>query len=305
MTLTQLRYLVALADHLHFGQAAEACAISQPTLSAQLRKLEDQLQARLIERGAAIALSPVGEAVVSRARSILAEADEIRAIAKSGEEPLVGSRRLGIIPTLCPYMLPWALPALKADFPRLDLICREALTEELLAQVRARSLDWAVIAEAPTEAGLSGVALFEEPFLAALPQDHPLAASGVVAQESLAGEELLMLGEGHCLREQTLAICGVPQRRGDDIRATGLETLRGLVAAGQGVTLLPMLARRAGEEGIALRPIAPPAARVLHLIHRKADARREEVDRLAATLREAALLALDASHSQLLSARIQ
>lgn len=287
MTLTQLRYLVALADHLHFGRAAEACAISQPTLSAQLRKLEDQLQTRLIERGATIALSPTGEAVVSRARSMLAEADEIVSIAKRGEEPLVGPRRIGIIPTLCPYMLPWALPALKSVFPRLDLICREALTEELLAQVKARSLDWAIIAEAPNDSGLSGVALFEEPFLAALPCDHPLASAKVVPQNALAQERLLMLGEGHCLRDQTLAICGVPQRRGDDIRATSLETLRGLVGAGQGVTLLPMLARREGDSGLALLPISPPAGRVLHLVYRNADARRSEVDSFAEAVREA------------------
>jgi LysR family hydrogen peroxide-inducible transcriptional activator len=276
MTLTQLRYLVALADHRHFGRAATACAISQPTLSAQLRKLEDELQAALIERGATIDLTPLGGMVVERARGILSEADEITSIARRGEAPLAGPRRIGIIPTLCPYLLPWALPALKATYPRLDLICREAMTATILTAVKARELDWGLIAEDPHEPALTASPLLDEPFFAAMPQGHRLAAQETVSQASLCTEKMLMLGEGHCLRDQTRLLCNAPNG-GGDIQATSLETLRGLVAAGQGITLLPALARRDVETEIVLRPITPPAGRTIHLIARRADPRREEV----------------------------
>jgi len=287
MTLTQLRYLVALADHRHFGRAAEACAISQPTLSAQLRKLETELQAGLIERGATIGLTPLGHTVVGRARGILSEADEIASIARRGEEPLAGPRRIGIIPTLCPYLLPWALPALKAAHPKLDLICREMMTGAILLAIKARELDWGLIAEDPGDPALADHDLFEEPFFAALPPAHPLASGESVAQADLCTERVLVLGEGHCLRDQTRMLCKAPSGGGDDIQATSLETLRGLVAAGQGVTLLPALARRAGETDIVLRPLSPPAGRRIHLIARRADPRRDEATLMAQGLRGA------------------
>lgn len=287
MTLTQLRYLVAVADHCHFGKAAEACTISQPTLSAQLRKLEQELSATLVERGTTIALTAIGEAVVARARLMLSEADEIIGIARRGETPMNGPRRVGIIPTICPYMLPWALPALKADFPRLDLICREAMTDDVLAMIRSRSLDWGIIADDPQDPSLRSEVLFEEPFYAALPLDHARATGNAVDQADLASEKLLVLGEGHCMREQTMSICAMASRAPDDIRATSLETLRGLVAAGHGVTLLPAMARREHEHDIALLPLRPGATRTVYLVARRADQRREELGALAKTLREA------------------
>lgn len=287
MTLTQLRYLVALADHRHFGQAAEACAISQPTLSAQLRKLEAELQAALIERGSTIDLTPLGRTVVTRARGILSEADEIASIARRGEQPLAGPRRIGIIPTLCPYLLPWALPALNAAYPRLDLICRETMTASVIAAIKARELDWGLIAEETTDPALSTHALFAEPFYAALPCGHPLAAQQVVTQENLCRERVLVLGEGHCLRDQTRLLCTTSSGTGDDIQATSLETLRGLVAAGQGVTLIPALARRTAETAVVLRALSPPASRVIHLVTRRADPRRDEAALLAQVLRDA------------------
>lgn len=287
MTLTQLRYLVALADHRHFGRAATACAISQPTLSAQIRKLETELQAALVERGATIDLTPLGRAVVERARGILSEADEIASIARRGEAPLAGPRRIGIIPTLCPYLLPWALPALGAAHPRLDLLCREMMTAPLVAAVKARALDCGLIAEAPHDPALVSLPLFEEPFFAALPRTHPLAGAGRVAQEALCAERVLTLDEGHCLRDQTRLVCRVPPAGGDDIQATSLETLRGLVAAGQGVTLIPALARREPETDIVLRPLSPPASRTIHLVTRRADPRRDEAMLLAGAIRAA------------------
>jgi len=287
VTLTQLRYLVALADHRHFGRAATACAISQPTLSAQLRRLEDELHAALIERGSTIDLTPLGRSVVERARGILSEADEIASIARRGEEPLTGPRRIGIIPTLCPYLLPWALPALNAAYPRLDLICREAMTGPVVAAVKARELDWGLIAEDAHDPALTSHTLFKEPFYAALPPAHPLAGGEAVAQSALCTERVLMLGEGHCLRDQTRLVCNASVAGNDDIQATSLETLRGLVAAGQGVTLIPALARRAGERDIVLRPLTPPASRTIHLVTRRADPRRREAEMLAEVLRAA------------------
>jgi len=288
MTLTQLRYLVALADHQHFGRAADACAISQPTLSAQLQKLEAELQAALIERGNTITLTPLGNAVVTRARGILSEADEIASIARQGEEPLAGPRRIGIIPTLCPYFLPWALPALKKDFPRLDLICREAMTRAILSAIKSRELDWGLIAEDPDDPALTNDVIFEEPFFVALPPDHPLTERKSISQTALFSERILVLSEGHCLRNQTQAICNSASRTGDDIQATSLETLRGLVSAGQGITLLPALARRDAETGVDLRPMKPAASRTVRLVARRADPRRSEISMLASALRKAA-----------------
>ncbi len=287
MTLTQLRYLVALADHQHFGKAADACAISQPTLSAQLQKLETELQAALIERGSTISLTPLGRTVVSRARGILNEADEIASIARRGEHPLAGPRRIGIIPTLCPYLLPWALPALKAQYERLDLICREAMTDAVLAALKSRELDWGIIADDPSDPALTTHPLFEEPFFAALPPTHPLAAKKRVPQSALCTERILVLGEGHCLREQTQAVCNAAIGSGNEIQATSLETLRGLVAAGQGVTLLPALARRTDETALALCPLTPAASRTVRLVSRRADPRRDEAPLIASALRAA------------------
>lgn len=285
MTLTQLRYLVAVADHRHFGKAAAACAISQPTLSAQLRKLETELQAALVERGQVIALTPLGHTVVSRARGILAEADEITSIARRGEEPLAGPRRIGIIPTLCPYLLPWALPALQQTHPRLDLLCREAMTDAVIAAVKARELDFGLIAEDVGDPALAMQPVFDEPFYAALPLSHTLAAQETVPQSALSTQRILVLGEGHCLRDQTRAVCNAAIEPSTDIQATSLETLRGLVAAGQGVTLLPALARREAETELAIRPLDPPASRTICLISRRSDPRRDEAGLLAETLR--------------------
>ena len=287
MTLTQLRYLVALADHRHFGRAADACAISQPTLSAQLQKLESELQAALIERGSTISLTPLGRTVVTRARGILNEADEIASIARRGEHPLAGPRRIGIIPTLCPYLLPWALPALKAKHPRLDLICQEAMTDAIITALKSRELDWGIIAGDLADPALITHPLFDEPFLAALPPEHPLATKKRVPQTALCSERILVLGEGHCLRDQTQAVCNAAVGSGNEILATSLETLRGLVAAGQGVTLLPALARRKDESTIALRPLTPSASRTVRLVSRRADPRRDEAQLIATTLRRA------------------
>ncbi len=284
MTLTQLRYLVALADHGHFGRAAEACAISQPTLSAQIRKLEDYLDAPLVERGARGAtLTSLGESVAARARRMLDMAEEIEGVARRADEPLVGPLRMGAIPTLFPYVLPWTLAALRARHPRLELICREALTADLIDALRRREIDCALAAEPIEASGLERAPLFDEPLLAALPPGHGLSEQGAVSAADLARENLLLLKEGHCLRDHAIAACGAGALGDGNYRATSLETLRSLVAAGEGVTLIPAMAGREGED-IVLKPLETPAARRICLYFLKTSARRADYRMLAKTI---------------------
>jgi LysR family hydrogen peroxide-inducible transcriptional activator len=263
MTLSELRYLVAVADLRHFSRAAERCHISQPTLSVQLRKLEEFLGVTLFERGrGTVTITPIGERIVARARRILEEADQISEIARHEKGVLASPLRLGIIPTLGPYLLPLFLRPLHERYPALHLILREDLTDHLLAALAAYEVD-ALLLALPREAtGCRAMALFDEPFWFACPADHPLATRATVDDADLTGQKLLLLDEGHCLRDQALAICG-EQARGaaspaDDVRATSLETICELVAAGLGCTVLPALAlSRLASEGsrIAVRPL--------------------------------------------------
>ena len=261
MTLRELRYLVALADREHFGRAAEDCHISQPTLSTQIRKLEEYLGATLIERNAkSFALTPVGAAVVAQARQILSQVDELLILARVPRGPLAGPLNLGIIPTLAPYFLPSFIPLTKRDYPRLQLIVHEDLTEHLLEQLRSYQIDAALLALPVQDEDLEQLALFDEPFWFACPPRHRLAGAAAVTEADLHEEPLLLLADGHCLRGQALAACG---RRAqgeeglDDFRAASLETICQLVAAGFGSTLLPALATRplAGQLPFAIVPI--------------------------------------------------
>lgn len=245
MNLRDLTYLVALADHRHFGRAAEACFVSQPTLSMQVKKLERELGVELVERSPRqVMLTPAGELVVERARHMVREADEIREIARRTADPESGSLRLGIFPTLAPYLLPYVVPGITERFPKLELLLVEDKTEEILAQLRDGRLDVAVLALPVHDVNVASRVLFDEDFVLAVPRDHPLAATDrPVATAVLAGESVLLLDDGHCLRDQALSVCsmaGAAERRG--FRATSLETLRQMVAAGVGITLLPRLA---------------------------------------------------------------
>lgn len=245
MNLRDLSYLVAVADHRHFGRAAEACFVSQPTLSMQLKKLEKELGVELIERSPRqVMLTPAGELIVERARHMVQEADEIREIARRTADPESGSLRLGIFPTLGPYLLPHVVPAITERFPRLELLLTEEKTEEILTRLRDGRLDVGVLALPVQDAQLSCEELFDEDFVLAVPDGHELAeASTPVSTAVLAGESVLLLDDGHCLRDQALSVCtmaGAAERRG--FRATSLETLRQMVAAGVGITLLPRLA---------------------------------------------------------------
>jgi LysR family hydrogen peroxide-inducible transcriptional activator len=244
MNLRDLRYLVALADHRHFGRAAEACFVSQPTLSTQIRKIEDELGVALVERAPRkVMLTEAGIEIAKRARGILNEVEQIRSIARRSVDPEAGSLRLGIFPTLGPYLLPHVVAPLRQRFPRMELLLTEEKTELLLQQLHEGRIDAAVLALPLHEDQLHAELLFEEPFVLAVPVDHPLASVGRLRLQDIAHERLLLLDEGHCLRDQALDVCALAgASEKDGFRATSLETLRQMVSAGVGVTLLPMLA---------------------------------------------------------------
>ncbi|HRA35361.1 MAG TPA: LysR substrate-binding domain-containing protein [Acidimicrobiales bacterium] len=276
MNLRDLAYLVAVADHRHFGRAAEACFVSQPTLSTQIKKLETELGVSLVERNPRhILLTPAGDQVVARARAMLQQADDIRGIAQLAKDPESGSIRLGLFPTLAPYLLPHVVPAIHARFPHLELLLVEEKTEVVMARLRSGELDAGVLALPVGHEGLHMQPLFTEEFVLAVPADHPLAdAGGPVDLSVLTTEDLLLLEEGHCLRDQALEVCrlsGSRERRG--FRATSLETLRQMVAAGVGVTLLPELAVQPPvppSDDIVLLRFAPPApSRQIALVWRE------------------------------------
>jgi LysR family hydrogen peroxide-inducible transcriptional activator len=268
MNLRDLRYLLALADHAHFGRAAEACGVSQPTLSVQLRKLEGELGVMLFERGrAGVTPTEAGGRLLGHARAAVAEADALLALARSLRDPLAGRFRLGIIPTLAPYLLPLVFAPLRERLPALEIEPWEDQTAALLERLRAHELDAALLATPALQPGLEARELFAEPFLAALPPDHPLAARAEVSEAELA-PDILVLAEGHCLRDQALAACG-SAASGGTLRAASLPTLLNMVAAGYGTTLIPGLAAGAAEDaGIALRPLATQAGRLVRIVWR-------------------------------------
>lgn len=292
-TLRQLRYLVALAEHRHFGRAAEACLATQSTLSAGLQELENLLGVTLVERTKRkVLLTPLGEEVVARARAVLRGAEEIADLAAASGVPLTGRVRLGVIPTIGPYLLPRVLPGLRAAHPRLRLYLREDLTARLLERLLAGDLDAALIALPYPVGDLEAETVGEDPFVVACPPDHPLAARAVVTADDLAGVELLLLEEGHCLREHALAACRLlGPSRGEGVLATSLHTLVQMVANGLGVTLIPAMAVRGGVlAGTALvtRPLADGSGRGIGLVWRASSPRKDEFRLFAKTLREAA-----------------
>lgn len=244
MNLRDLQYLLALAEHRHFGRAAEACFVSQPTLSTQIRKLEDELGVTLVERTPRQALlTDIGREIAQRARTVLNEVEQIRGAARRSADPESGTLRLGIFPTLAPYLLPHVVPVLRQRFPRLELLLVEEKTEEVLERLREGRLDAGIIALPVPDEHLHAEFLFEEPFLLAVPRHHPLARRKTLTLTDLEGENLLLLEDGHCLRDQALEVCqmaGAGEKSG--FRATSLETLRQMVAADVGITLLPTLA---------------------------------------------------------------
>jgi len=290
MTLQELRYLVALADTGHFGQAAERCHVSQSTLSTQLKKLEEYLGITVFDRSLKrIHPTPIGREIVESARLILHEADRIRELAKYGQDPMALTLHVGVIPTLGPYYLPHVLPTVHAAYPKLKLLLREVTTALMLAQLHDGKLAAGLLALPIEEEGLNVVPLFIEPFLAALPSAHPLTKKAKVSIDALSRENLLLLEEGHCLRDQALAVCGLEGRASEEVRATSLETLRMMVGMGVGVTLLPHLASASSakilRDGVAIRPLAAPGAgRTIALVWRKRTPYFETLKNIAHTL---------------------
>jgi len=243
MNLRDLHYLTALAEHRHFGRAAAASFVSQPTLSAQIRKLEDELGVALIERAPRnVMLTPIGVEIAERARRIVDEVRQMKQAARRSQRPDAGSVRLGVFPTLAPYLLPHVVPLVAARFPELQLLLTEEKSQLLLERLSDGRLDAAILALPVEDTQLHAQFLFEEPFVLAVPDQHPLAQRQTLAVEELAGFELMLLEDGHCLRQQALEVCalsGAGERA--DFRASSLETLRQMVAANVGLTLLPAL----------------------------------------------------------------
>ncbi len=246
LTLRDLQYLVAVADHQHFGKAATACNVSQPALSAQIRKIEDVLGIQLFERtNRRVTITPSGQLVANQARVVLEEAAKISEMTQSVHEPLSGSLRLGAIATVGPYLIPYLLAPMKKSYPKLKLFLQEGLTDRLLGELKAGQLDAVIASDTFEDPSLRTIPLFFEPFILAVPRGHSLAAKERLTRRDLNSEDMILLEDGHCLRDQTLDIC--PANRRGNVRqffATSLETLRHLVATGSGYTLIPNLAVR-------------------------------------------------------------
>ncbi len=244
MNLRDLKYLIAVADHRHFGRAAAASFVSQPTLSTQIRKLEDELGVALVERAPRkVMLTPIGLEIVERARRVVAETEQMKEAARRSQRPEAGAVRLGIFPTLGPYLLPHVIPPVRERYPDLQLLLVEEKSDELLARLRDGRLDAAILALPVHDDQLHHEFLFEEPFLLAVPEQHRLASQDSLDVAQLARENLLLLEDGHCLRQQTLEVCHLAgAQEKSEFRATSLETLRQMVAANVGITLLPALA---------------------------------------------------------------
>ena len=292
MNLRALQYFVKLAELKHFSRAAEACFVSQPTLSTQIMKLEEELGVQLVERiPRKVKLTAVGREIADRARRVLRDIDQIRVTARRSSDPETGSLRLGIFPTLAPYLLPHVVPGIRARFPQLKLQLAEEKSGDIVRLLDEGELDAALLALPLDEDGLEVEILFEEPFMLALPQSHPLADQRVVKLADLEGSELLLLADGHCLRDHALEVCalsGASERV--DFHATSMETLRQMVAAEVGITLMPILAVKppiAVTDNMALRPFAAPApSRTIALVWRRSSALGTLMHSLAQCLRD-------------------
>ena len=306
MNLRDLKYLVALADHKHFGRAAAACYVSQPTLSTQIRKLEDELGVPLVERAPRkVMLTPAGRDAADRARRIVAEVEQMKEAARRSQDPEAGTVRLGIFPTLGPYLLPHVVPRIRARFPDLELLLVEEKSDVLLARLREGKLDAGLLALPVADDQLHAEFLFEEPFVLAVPESHALARRDSLALAELADQRLLLLEDGHCLREQALDVCRLSgANEKSEFRATSLETLRQMVAADVGITLLPTLAVKppvARSDNIHLLGFSDShPSRQIAMVWRKSSAMSGFLQQLAQVFRElpAGLLEPDAPASR-------
>jgi LysR family hydrogen peroxide-inducible transcriptional activator len=293
MNLRDLRYVIAVAELGHFGKAANACHVSQPTLSGQILKLEEELGVAIFERvGKQVRMTPVGDQILAHARRTVSAAADITATARASRDPLAGPLRLGVIPTLAPYLMPYVLPRVALDLPKAPLMLVEDLTGHLLGPLADGQLDAALIATDPPNERIATLDLFDEPFWLVMPSDHPLAKAKRIDLASIDPRSLLLLTDGHCLRDQALEMCGRTEGTGAgtaDVRAASLETLIQLTAAKYGLTLVPRLAV-ANWPGTATRltarPISDPkASRKVRLAYRRDMPRKAALEALATVVR--------------------
>jgi LysR family transcriptional regulator, hydrogen peroxide-inducible genes activator len=265
MTLTELRYIVAVAREKHFGRAAEACFVSQPTLSVAIKKLEDELDVKLFERGAnEVSTTPLGETIVRQAQQVIEQAAAIKEMAKRGKDPLNGPLSLGIIYTIGPYLLPELVKNAIRLTPQMPLMLQENFTVKLLEMLRTGELDCAILAEPFPDTGLAVAPLYDEPFVVAVPKGHALAKKKSISAEELKQENMLLLGTGHCFRDHVLEVCPEYARFASDaegirksFEGSSLETIKHMVASGMGVTVTPWLSQ-SSDSHIRYVPFAPP-----------------------------------------------
>ena len=300
MTLTELKYIVAVARERHFGKAAEACFVSRPTLSVAVKKLEEELDVKLFERSAnEVTVTPLGEEIVRQAQSVLEQAANIKDIAKRGKDPLAGPLKLGVIYTIAPYLLPDLVRQVITRSPQMPLVLQENFTVKLLEMLRTGEIDCAILAEPFPDTGLALAPLYDEPFYAAVPTNHALAAQDSVSTEELKSETMLLLGNGHCFRDHVLEVCPEFARFSSDaegirksFEGSSLETIKHMVAAGMGITLVPRLSvprdaavakkRRGDEPFVKYLPVQdgkglPPPMRRVVLAWRRSFTRYEAI----------------------------
>lgn len=294
MNLRDLKYIIAVAETHHFGRAAERCFVSQPTLSGQIKKLEDELGVAIFERtNRSVEITPIGQAILTHARQIMEQADAIRQLAQAHQDPLAGPLRVGAIPTLSPYLMPLILAPLKQQHPQMRLVLSEEMTDTLLARLRNHEIDAALLATPVDTDEFETMALFDEPFWLAHARTHPLYDKEEITQADLDHVDLLLLAEGHCLADQAMALCHLKDRESQsdmaDLRAASLETLLHMVAAGFGCTLLPALAVRSSwltGSGVIARPLKlADAHRRVIMAFRRSFPRRGALTSLAEVIR--------------------
>ena len=288
MNLRDLSYVLAVSEHGHFGRAAKACHVSQPTLSGQIRKLEEELGVTLFERGrGGVRVTEVGRDITQQARIALKASDTIKRIAEAAQDPFAGEFRLGLIPTVAPYLIPRFVARLREELTDLSAIYREDITERLTRDLLDGSLDAAILATPPETDALEAIPLYREPFRLVFPDGHDLSSLAHLRMSDVDRDDILLLTEGHCFRDQALALCDAPATE-QSLRATSLETLINLVAQGQGVTLVPALAMKGLSDDLHLdaRDLNEPgAAREIVLTLRRSDPRKVLGKRVAEVIR--------------------
>lgn len=299
MTLTELRYIVAVAQKKHFGQAAQACFVSQPTLSIAIKKLEDELDIKLFERSSKneIRITEIGQKVVDQAQKVLREAQVINEISQQGKDPLSGTFRLGAIYTIAPYLMPALIPRLTSSTDKMTLIIQENFTHNLSRLLKQGELDAIIISYPFDEPGIETCPLYEEPFMVAIHKQHHWTEATEIKVNELAGEQLMLLGAGHCFRDQVLEACPKCMSESSELTRTlegsSLETIRHMVAAGTGITVLPCTSMLHGQHNpdlIKIKPFAnPQPSRTVALAWRKHYPRKQAIQLIIDTVRQCQL----------------